>query len=144
MWRKQCPLLRHSLKCHAFDEGRCNQEPTTCNLAMGFRRYSERQIRERTKNQGGEVTMDEVQRWLNEVAWKDFIYWAFGSEEMRGAFERQTKTPPMGRSPIEVMVDQGTGFEQEYLRKFVLWATEFHWGMDYAPESVREELENKK
>lgn len=51
MWRKQCPLLRHSLKCHAYDDGRCEKEPTSCNVAMGFKRYIERQIRERTKKQ---------------------------------------------------------------------------------------------
>lgn len=46
-WRKQCPLLRHSLKCHAFDEGRCKQEPMECSIAMGAKRYIERIIRER-------------------------------------------------------------------------------------------------
>lgn len=36
-----CSLLQAGIGCHALAEDRCSQEPATCNIANGMRRYIE-------------------------------------------------------------------------------------------------------
>ena len=55
----------------------------------------------------------------NGIAWRDFIQWAFGNAELRREFEKSTGTPRLGTSPLDVLIDQATGFQPDYFKKFV-------------------------
>lgn len=74
-----------------------------------------------------------------EAAWAGFITWAFDNPEMRAQFEAETGqkyAPP--RSAIDAMIDDATGHVDDYVEAFAVWATRTHWGMDEAPEKMRE------
>ena len=76
---------------------------------------------------------------FNEIAWRDFILFAYQHEPIVSQFERETgrtiTAPPS--SALEAMIDRATGKTDADLNAFVLWATEHHWGIDEAPEKVR-------
>ena len=82
-----------------------------------------------------------------EVAWRDFIDWAWRSKEpdLRRAFEMDTGTLPLGkspRSPLEFMIDQACERDHQtiltaYVENFVHWVTETQWGWDEAPVAYR-------
>ena len=84
------------------------------------------------------------QQDLNDIAWRDFIIWAFNNSDFRRAFEEATGTPALipTKSPIEAMVDKACGVKEDYFRKFGIWATKNHWGLEYAPVKMRAEIED--
>ena len=62
-------------------------------------------------------------------AWVGCISWALGDPGTVAAFRRDTGvqwTP--GATSIERMVDEATGAEWEFLKRFVRWANVNAWG----------------
>jgi hypothetical protein len=60
-------------------------------------------------------------------AWRGFISWAFDRPDMRRAFEEETGIVPIAPS-------------NDYVEKFMLWATEKHYGVEYAPIEVQKKI----
>lgn len=93
---------------------------------------------------------------LMEAAWFDFVIWAFKQSEMRLQFETETgldlgfRPPP--KNALEAAIDVSTGANKKPSREelekafdaFVFWVTEYHWGLDKAPETVRAEINKRK
>lgn len=88
---------------------------------------------------------------FNEVAWAAFIHWAIDKEDICKQFEEETGTFPYSppKTGLEALIDKATGFDQHpkvYVRKFIIWATENLWGLDYATEGywkAKEELSHE-
>jgi len=83
---------------------------------------------------------------LKDLAWRDFIIWAFTHDQIRSDFERSTGVPPLrkAKSPLDLMVDEACGVKDTYFFEFSIWATAYLWGMDYAPLKMQEEWEKRK
>lgn len=75
---------------------------------------------------------------LNEIAWRDFILFAWGQEDAHAAFRGATRRPQRTRtnSPLDVLIDRAVGGSEDdtYMTEFVDWVTVNHWGENYAPE----------
>ncbi len=82
---------------------------------------------------------DADQETFREIAWRDFMVFAVGEPDMRAAFEKAKGFPPFAaaKNGLEAMIDKATGIDDAYMEAFMLWATEYHWGIDEAPEKVR-------
>lgn len=94
---------------------------------------------------------DEAREIFNEIAWRDFITFAFDQPEARAAFEAESgmKWRSAPSSPLDAMIDKATGYDaqsaaDEYVKAFTLWATRTQWGVEYAPAKIREELEGAR
>lgn len=70
---------------------------------------------------------------LMQLAWRDFISWAFDQPQIRQDFEQATgqRSLPPARTPLDLMVDDATGAHSAYAEAFIKWATEAMWD---APE----------
>lgn len=78
---------------------------------------------------------------LMEIAWRDFLVWAFGNPEMRKEFEADTgRSLKAPTSPLDTMIDKACGVKDANMRAFIEWATVKHWGLDEAPEEYRKSL----
>jgi hypothetical protein len=78
---------------------------------------------------------------LLDVAWRDFIYWAVSEPTIVAEFNEATgRTFKQPGTPIEEMIDEATGKDADDAEVFILWVTKNHWGMKYAPESVRKAI----
>ena len=79
-----------------------------------------------------------------DVAWGAFIAWAISEPEMRAAFTKATGRHfmPPPKCPLDALIAQATGADKvrETVEAFVRWATEEHWGMEYAPQRYREAM----
>lgn len=66
---------------------------------------------------------------LIQGMWVSFLGWALGSEDIVSRFREDTgnRYSP-GRTTIERMVDQATGYEAAFLREFAQWLNKTHWG----------------
>ncbi len=82
---------------------------------------------------------------FNAIMWAGFVQWAYSEPEIRAAFRESTGLmlpPPAPTIPIEAMIDQATGVSSgENIPAFVEWVTRQHWGIDEAPQSYRDALE---
>jgi hypothetical protein len=62
-------------------------------------------------------------------AWIGCMLWAIGEQDIRERFEVDTGfrwVPP--RNALDQMVDDATGFKQQYLEAFIRWANVYIWG----------------
>ena len=75
---------------------------------------------------------------LNEMAWRDFVLFAWSQDEAHAAFRGATNRPQRSRtnSPLDLMIDKAVGASEDdrYMEEFVDWVTKNHWGESYAPE----------
>jgi len=83
---------------------------------------------------------------VNEIMWAGFLDFAIREEHIRREFEEATKTAPISasRNAIDAMIDKATGYDQEstlYIKKFIIWATENLWGLEFAPPAYFRILE---
>jgi hypothetical protein len=76
------------------------------------------------------LTQDE----FNQIAWRDFLIFAMNEGRMVDAFNRATGRhyQERGASTTDAQLASDT-------EAFVLWVTENHWGMDYAPLSYQKD-----
>jgi hypothetical protein len=62
-------------------------------------------------------------------AWLGCISWAIGVPEIVARFRQDTGVQwAPGRTPIERMVDQSSGFEREFIVQFIRWVNANIWG----------------
>lgn len=79
---------------------------------------------------------------LMDIAWRDFINFAAQHDEIVAQFNHETGSSFMlPGSPIELMIDGATGKVEADAKAFVFWVTKWHWGLEYAPEKLRREIE---
>lgn len=83
------------------------------------------------------MTRDE----LNEIAWRDFILFAWAQDDAHAAFRGATGRPQRSRtnSPLDALIDKAVGGSEDdrYASEFVDWVTKTQWGEDDAPERWR-------
>ena len=62
-------------------------------------------------------------------AWISCLSWALGEEEIRKAFEKDTglKYSP-ARCMLDLMIDDATGWRENYVSQFVAWFNKNVWG----------------
>lgn len=74
--------------------------------------------------------------------WRGFITWAYDDADMRAAFVAETGRawPTEPKNVLERMIDKATSRSSEHALEFTLWATRRHWGVDDAPEPIRDLL----
>jgi hypothetical protein len=73
-----------------------------------------------------------------QLAWRDFVMWAFEQPEIRADFEAATGTPALPGKPssvLDLMIDDATGVNESYAGKFLEWATDNLWDSDEGDES---------
>lgn len=79
---------------------------------------------------------------LNEIAWRDFVMFAWSQEDAHAAFRGETGRPQRSktRSPLDLLIDKAVGGveDDKYMEEFVRWVTETHWGKDSAPKRLYE------
>jgi hypothetical protein len=74
-------------------------------------------------------------------AWAGFVQYAITDERVVEQFERETGVKfSVATTPIDRMIDEATGRVETDIEKFVLWVTERYWGVEYAPEAIREKI----
>jgi hypothetical protein len=78
---------------------------------------------------------------LNEIAWRDFVLFAWEHEDAHTAFRGATGRPQPTKArtsgtPIDTLIDKAMGGQEDdtYMTEFVDWVTRNHWGENYAPE----------
>lgn len=83
---------------------------------------------------------------IAQQAWPDFIAWALSEPKVRADFEATTgrRAPSPARSTLDMMIDSATGVFESYVREFILWVSEHHWGLDESPRKVREEIQRMR
>lgn len=79
---------------------------------------------------------------FNEIAWRDFVLFAWQQADAHAAFRGTTGRPQRsgaGGSPIDRLIDKAVGSAEDdrYMQEFVDWVTKTHWGENYAPEKWR-------
>lgn len=68
-------------------------------------------------------------------AWVAALRHALADENIRGAFEHETGmkwSPP--RHPIEVLIDESSGFASDFIHRFAEWFNKNIWGDMTDPE----------
>lgn len=83
-----------------------------------------------------ETLNDKPPDWFKEYMWLGFVQWALSEKGFRQGFEAATgiKEPTPAKTPLDAMIDEVTGYKLDYIKKFVVWLTENHWGEAEAPE----------
>ncbi len=64
---------------------------------------------------------------LMEAMFGACVRWAWETPEMREAFERDTGMKP-AESPIDAMIDESTGYDEQVADAFVRWVIANVWG----------------
>lgn len=79
---------------------------------------------------------------VNISAWIGFLNWAIGVEELRQQFTEETGIliPTAPRTPLEAMIDEATGYQDDWMRKYVVWVSEAYWGAEDETPSVIEKF----
>lgn len=84
-----------------------------------------------------ESEMNIIERCLKKTntpdymfeAWCDCMSWAIGEKVIRKQFELDTDMHyKLPNSPLDKMIDEATGYEKDYIEKFIIWANENIWG----------------
>lgn len=75
---------------------------------------------------------------FNEMAWRDFVLFAWSQDDAHAAFRGATNRPQRSKagSPLDLLIDKAVGGaeDDQYMQEFVDWVTKNHWGENYAPE----------
>lgn len=64
---------------------------------------------------------------LMEIAFADYVRWAWGNPEIQQAFERETGMRP-ATDPMGIMIDEAVGYDKAVADRFVRWVVEEMWG----------------
>lgn len=76
---------------------------------------------------------------LMELAFRDFVFFAWSDPEFRADFEKSTgMCLSLPRSPLESMIDKATVRLNSTLAAFVEWVIKEHWGVEGQVERVAE------
>ena len=77
--------------------------------------------------------------------WLGFVHWALGEEGFRQRFKEATGigAPFPAKSASDMMIDGATGYKLDYIKKFVVWVTETHWGEECAPKIYFEKFKGE-
>lgn len=61
-----------------------------------------------------------------------FVRWALGEDWIRADFEQETglSLPAPARTPLDAMIDQACGVEDQYVMGFAEWAHDTMWAGD--------------
>lgn len=76
---------------------------------------------------------------LMQIAWRDCLMWAVGTPEIMEQFRADTGCnyrPPA--SVIEQMIDESTGYQDDFVKTFVRWFNANIWGDLNIKARVRE------
>ena len=91
--------------------------------------------------------MDRAQEEFNEMAWRDFVLFAWSQDEAHAAFRGATGRPqrPQTGSFLNAMIDKACGVTEDdkYMEEFIQWVTKNHWGENYAPKKWRNKFCSK-
>lgn len=83
-----------------------------------------------------------------DAAWYSFVIWASKKPEMLAEYAEATgKNFGSGPSPIDRLIDRATGHKpdvQKEAEDFMLWVTEHHWGIDDAPDGIKQLAKEKR
>ncbi len=75
---------------------------------------------------------------LNDIAWRDFVMFAWSQDKAHAAFRGATGRPQRSRtnSPLDLLIDKAVGGSEDdkYMQEFVDWVTRTHWGENFAPK----------
>ena len=78
---------------------------------------------------------------FNEMAWRDFLLFAWGQEDAHAAFRGATGRPQRtskrtGGTPLDALICKAVGGQEDdaYMAEFIDWVTKNHWGANYAPK----------
>ena len=71
-------------------------------------------------------------------AYVGFLNWAVAEPDMLAQFKEETglSFPASPRSGLEAMIDAACKVDETTdmtMLKFIVWVTECHWGVEYAP-----------
>lgn len=85
--------------------------------------------------------MNASQEVFNEIAWRDFVMFAWSQEEAHVAFRGASGRPQRSKtgSPLDLLIYKAVGGAEnaQYVEDFVRWVTEEHWGENFAPKKWR-------
>lgn len=87
---------------------------------------------------------DRAREAFMEIAWRDFILWAYRDADVLAQYRAETGRellPPAAR-PIDAAIDAATGANEASMKAFVFWATERLWGIEDAPAKLRDAIES--
>ena len=78
---------------------------------------------------------------IMDIAWRDFVSWASENSYILAEYRATTgKEFGVPRSRIDAAIDEATGYGDAQARDFVFWVTRTHWGIEFAPESLKNEM----
>ena len=66
-------------------------------------------------------------------AWLSFVFWFAGIDTYRAWFKKETNidlSKLLHRSPLEMMIDESTGFERDAICQWCDWVTINFWGIN--------------
>jgi hypothetical protein len=67
---------------------------------------------------------------IMQAAWIGSVRYALGQADIIAAFRKDTgEMWEIANSSIECMIDEATGADRDFLRKFVIWHNENLWGL---------------
>lgn len=85
---------------------------------------------------------------FKEIAWRDFILFAWSQEDAHTAFRGATGRPQRSKtnSPLDILIDRAVGAteDDEYMIGFIDWVTKTQWGEHEAPEHWRAHSAERK
>ena len=75
---------------------------------------------------------------LAAVAYRDCLLWAVTQDDITAHFTLDTgmALPIQARTPLDMLIDQATGYDAGFARAFVAWFNTHVWGEDDVPEGV--------
>lgn len=66
---------------------------------------------------------------LVQIAWRDCLMWAAGEADIKASFTRETGfSLPAKLTPLDMMIDSATGYDDALARKFIEWFNANVWG----------------
>lgn len=86
---------------------------------------------------------DAARALFMEAAWGGFIRWASQEPEALARYRTETGRtfpPAPPKNGLEAAIDQATGYHKDAAEHFAIWATEALWGIDDAPQKLRERI----
>jgi len=93
-------------------------------------------------DQQEEITV--LSEGLQQAGWAGCMRWAAETKEITEYYTKETgKTMYQFRGGIEGMVDEATGYKEDSILSFLVWATETFWGtLEESPPAFQEAVKN--
>ena len=67
---------------------------------------------------------------LDQIFHTEFLYFAVSNKEIQEAFQKDKGMnirSLIGRSGIETIIDEATGYDKKVMTAFIVWVTEKYW-----------------